>query len=62
MKSKGITSRAVAALALTSFAFGSAAYAAGPQIVSGPPADPGCYAPWSRAELYGYYTFYGSLW
>src|ERR1700726_2470658 len=47
MKSNGIVSRAVAAFALTSLAFGSAAYAAGPQIVSGPSADPGCYAPWS---------------
>src|SRR6202011_4717753 len=47
MKSNGIVSHAVAALALTSFAFGSAAYAAGPQVVSGPSVDPGCYAPWS---------------
>src|ERR1700676_381317 len=47
MKSNITVSRAVAALALTSFAFGSAAYAAGPQIVAGPSADPGCYAPWS---------------
>src|SRR3981081_4107641 len=47
MKYNGIVSRAVAAMALTSFALGSAAYAAGPQIVSGPSVDPGCYAPWS---------------
>jgi ribose transport system substrate-binding protein len=47
MKSNGIVSQAVAALALTSFALGSAAYAAGPQIVSGPSVDPACYAPWS---------------
>jgi ribose transport system substrate-binding protein len=47
MKSNGIVSRAVAAIAFTSFALGSAAYAAGPQVVAGPSADPGCYAPWS---------------
>ena len=47
MKMNLISSCAVAALALTSFAFGSAAQAAGPQIVAGPAADPDCYAPWS---------------
>jgi ribose transport system substrate-binding protein len=47
MKFSGMGSLAVAALALTSFAIGSMAHAAGPQIVSGPSADPGCYAPWS---------------
>src|ERR1700704_2621098 len=47
MKSNMTVSRAVAAIALTSFALGSAAYAAGPQIVAGPSADAACYAPWS---------------
>ena len=47
MKMNLISSCAVAALALTSFAFGSVANAAGPEIVAGPSADPGCYAPWS---------------
>src|SRR4051812_44951259 len=47
MKSSMKTSSAIVAFALTSFALGSAASAAGPEIVSGPSADPGCYAPWS---------------
>src|SRR3954451_2184055 len=38
---------ATTAFALTWFALGSFAYAAGPQIVAGPSADPACYAPWS---------------
>jgi len=42
-----ILNRAVVAIALSSFALGSAAFAAGPQIVPGPSADPTCYAPWS---------------
>ena len=42
-----ILNRAVVAIALSSFAVGSAAYAAGPQVVAGPSADPTCYAPWS---------------
>jgi ribose transport system substrate-binding protein len=47
MKLNLISSCAVAALALSSFALGSSAYAAGAEIVAGPSADPGCYAPWS---------------
>src|SRR3954470_23714934 len=47
MTSRVIIGRVIAAAALTSFALGSAASAAGPEIVSGPSADPGCYAPWS---------------
>src|SRR3954471_9958144 len=47
MTSSVIVGRVVAAAALASFAFGSPAHAAGPQIVSGPSADPACYAPWS---------------
>jgi ribose transport system substrate-binding protein len=42
-----MVSRAVAAVALTSCVVGSAAFAAGPQIVPGPSADAACYAPWS---------------
>jgi len=42
-----LLNRATAALALTSFAIGAAAHAAGPQMVPGPSADPACYAPWS---------------
>jgi ribose transport system substrate-binding protein len=47
MKSNVMVSRAVAAVALTSCVVGSTAFAAGPQIVSGPSADAACYAPWS---------------
>src|ERR1700737_1334657 len=52
MKTNVIVSRAAAvaaltSLAMTSLAIGSSAYAAGPQIVSGPSADATCYAPWS---------------
>src|SRR5438477_897527 len=47
MTPNSILNRAVAAIALSSIAFGSAAFAAGPQIVPGPSADPTCYAPWS---------------
>jgi ribose transport system substrate-binding protein len=47
MKSNVMVSRAVAAVALMSCVVGSAAYAAGPQIVPGPSADAACYAPWS---------------
>jgi ribose transport system substrate-binding protein len=47
MKSNMMVSRAVAAVALTSCVVGSAAFAAGPQIVPGPSADAACYAPWS---------------
>lgn len=47
MKSTMMVSRAVAAVALTSCVMGSAAYAAGPQIVPGPSADAACYAPWA---------------
>jgi len=47
MKSNGILGRTAVAIALTSFAIGSAAFAAGPQIVAGPSADAACYAPWS---------------
>ena len=46
-KSISLVSRACVAIALSSFALGSAAYAAGPQVVPGPSADPTCYAPWS---------------
>src|SRR3954462_11901609 len=38
---------ATTAFALTWFARGSFAYAAGPELVAGPSADPACYAPWS---------------
>jgi len=47
MKPNATLSRAAIAIALSSFAIGSAAFAAGPQVVSGPSADPTCYAPWS---------------
>jgi len=47
MKSNVMVSRAAVAIALSTFAIGSAATAAGPQIVQGPSADPACYAPWS---------------
>src|SRR3954464_6922842 len=47
MTPNSILNRAVAAIALSSIAFGWAAFAAGPQVVPGPSADPGCYAPWS---------------
>jgi ribose transport system substrate-binding protein len=47
MKIHAMLSRAAAAIALSSLAIGSGALAAGPQIVSGPSADPTCYAPWS---------------
>src|SRR5216117_4354007 len=47
MKSNVRVNSAVVAFALTSLALGSAANAAGPEIVSGPSADPACYAPWS---------------
>src|SRR3954454_8658769 len=46
MRPNSILNRAVVAIALSTFAFGSA-LAASPQIVSGPSADPGCYAPWA---------------
>src|SRR3954447_2515579 len=46
MRPNSILNRAVVAIALSTFAFGSA-LAAGPQIVPGPSADPTCYAPWS---------------
>src|SRR5438046_10086884 len=55
MKSNVILNSAVVALASASFVIGSAAYAAGPQVVSGPSADPGCYAPWSaNTKLFQY--------
>jgi ribose transport system substrate-binding protein len=47
MKANATLSRAAAAVALSSLAIGSGAFAAGPQIVAGPSADPSCYAPWS---------------
>jgi len=47
MTPNSLLNRAAIALALSSFALGSAAFAAGPQIVAGPSADPTCYAPWS---------------
>jgi len=47
MTPNSILNRAVVAIALSSFAIGSAALAAGPQVVPGPSADPTCYAPWS---------------
>jgi ribose transport system substrate-binding protein len=47
MKPNATLSRAAIALALSLLAIGSAAFAAGPQVVSGPSADPTCYAPWS---------------
>jgi ribose transport system substrate-binding protein len=47
MTPNSLLNRAAVALALSSFALGSAAFAAGPQIVAGPSADPTCYAPWS---------------
>jgi ribose transport system substrate-binding protein len=47
MKPNATLSRAAIAITLSSLAIGSAAFAAGPQIVSGPSADPTCHAPWS---------------
>lgn len=38
---------AAAGTALAALAFASA-HAAGPQVVSGPAADPGCFAPWTN--------------
>ena len=38
---------AFAGMAVAACAFAAPAYAAGPEVVAGPAADPGCFAPWT---------------
>ena len=42
-----LRSVSIAALGAAALTIGSASYAAGPEVVAGPSADPNCFAPWS---------------
>jgi ribose transport system substrate-binding protein len=42
-----LRSISIAALGAAALTIGSASYAAGPEVVAGPPADPDCFAPWT---------------